>query len=58
MESTTVKIKCVSTTDEVLTVLRDEPFDVILVDRQLGGWLSAQACKALRARAGHIPVVG
>ena len=58
IESAGGKIKCVSAVNEVLTVLRDERFDVIMVDRHVGGWLSAQACKALRGRAGQIPVVG
>jgi DNA-binding NarL/FixJ family response regulator len=54
----TVKVNCVSTIAEALVLLRDERFDVVIVDRHLGGWLSPQACKALRSRAGHIPVVG
>ena len=58
IESVAGEIKCVSTIDEVWTALCDGGFDVIMVDRHLGGWLSAHACNTLRARAGPIPVVG
>lgn len=29
-----------------------------MIDRHLGGWVSARACKDLVVRAGDIPVVG
>jgi hypothetical protein len=38
--------------------LNDEHFDLIIVDRHLGGWLSPQACGALVPKAKPIPVAG
>ena len=52
------KLARVSTVEEALRSLRDEHFDVIIVDRHLGGWLSPQACKALVAKVEPTPVVG
>jgi hypothetical protein len=52
------KLTCTSTIEKALLLLNDEHFDLIIVDRHLGGWLSPQACKALVATAGRSPVVG
>ena len=58
IESTAAKLACVSTFKEALLLLRNEHFDLVIVDRHLGGWLSPEACKALVAKARPIPVVG
>lgn len=52
------KLTRTSTINEALISLRGEHFDLVIVDRHLGGWLSPQACKALVAAAEPIPVVG
>lgn len=52
------ELTCTSTVEEALLLLSGEHFDVIIVDRHLGGWLSPEACKALVAAAGPAPVVG
>lgn len=52
------KLTCTSTIEEALPLLSAEHFDLIIVDRHLGGWLSPQACKALVAAAKPTPVVG
>lgn len=52
------KLTCTYTIEEALLLLSDEHFDLIIVDRHLGGWLSPEGCKALVAKAGRIPVVG
>jgi DNA-binding NarL/FixJ family response regulator len=55
---TPAEVQCVSTVTAALFALDHDSFDVIVIDRDLGGWVSAQACRDLVAKAGHIPVVG
>ena len=58
LEGAATEVTCISSIEEALLLLDDERFDLVIVDRHLGGWLSAQACKALVATAGATPVVG
>jgi CheY-like chemotaxis protein len=51
-------VACMPSLEQALRSLNDEHFDLIIVDRHLGGWLSPQACKALVTKAAPIPVVG
>jgi DNA-binding NarL/FixJ family response regulator len=51
-------VRCVSTVTAALDMLAEESFDVIVIDRHVGGCVSAQTCRDLVARAGGIPVVG
>jgi PleD family two-component response regulator len=55
---TPAEVKCVSTFTEALESLDDNSFDIILIDRHLGGWVTPRSCKALVARAGGRPVIG
>jgi DNA-binding NarL/FixJ family response regulator len=55
---TPTEVQCVSTVAAALASLANDFFDVILIDRHLGGCVSAQTCRDLVARAGGIPVVG
>jgi hypothetical protein len=43
---------------KALESLDDDLFDIILIDRHLGGWISPQSCRYLVARAGGRPVIG
>ena len=58
IRNTPTEVECVSTVTEALYSLAHRLFDVILIDRHLGGWVSAQSCRDLVARAGGRPVVG
>jgi hypothetical protein len=55
---TPTDVQCVPTLTAALSSLGGNLFDVIVIDRHLGGWVSAQSCKDLVARAGDRPVVG
>jgi DNA-binding NarL/FixJ family response regulator len=55
---TPADVQCVPTLTAALSSLDDNLFDIIVIDRHLGGWVSAQSCKDLVARAGGRPVVG
>jgi DNA-binding NarL/FixJ family response regulator len=55
---TPTEVTCVPTSTAALSSLDDNLFDIILIDRHLGGWVSAQSCKGLVSRAGGRPVVG
>jgi CheY-like chemotaxis protein len=55
---TPAEVQCVSTVTEALDSLAENFFDVIIIDRHVGGYLSAQTCRDLVARARGIPVVG
>lgn len=55
---TAAEVKCVPTVTAALFALDNNSFDAIMIDRHLGGWVSAQACKDLVVKAGDIPVVG
>lgn len=55
---TPAEVECVPTVEEALVLLNHHPFDVIVIDRHLGGWLNAQSCRDLVARADGRPVVG
>jgi DNA-binding NarL/FixJ family response regulator len=55
---TPTEVKCVSTLTEALESLDEDLFDIILIDRHLGGWVTTQSCKALVARADGRPVIG
>jgi DNA-binding NarL/FixJ family response regulator len=56
--ATPTDIHCVPTITAALQVLEESCFDAVMIDRHLGGWVSAQTCRALVARAGATPVVG
>ena len=56
--TTPTEIQCVSTITAALQLLKKDCFDAIMIDRHLGGWVSARTCKDLVVRAGDIPVVG
>jgi DNA-binding NarL/FixJ family response regulator len=58
IRTTPTEVKCVPTLTEALDSLDDDLFDIILIDRHSGGWISPQSCKALVARAGGRPVIG
>jgi DNA-binding NarL/FixJ family response regulator len=58
IEGMATTLSCTSTVEEALSSLSDEHFDLMIVDRHLGGWLSPQACKALVVKAEPTPVVG
>ena len=58
MRMTPTEIECVSTVTAALHLLERSCFDAIMIDRHLGGWVSAQTCRDLVVRAGRIPVVG
>jgi CheY-like chemotaxis protein len=58
VQGAATNLACISTVEQALRSLSDEHFDLIIVDRHLGGWLSPQACKALVAKAEPTPVVG
>ena len=51
-------VHCASTVLAGLFLLDSNFFDVIVIDRHLGGWVSAQSCRDLVARAGGKPAVG
>jgi hypothetical protein len=55
---TPTEVKCVPTLTAALSSLDDNAFDIIVIDRHLGGWVTAQRCKDLVARARGRPVVG
>jgi DNA-binding NarL/FixJ family response regulator len=55
---TPAEVQCVSTVTQAFDSLAENFFDVIVIDRHLGGCVSAQTCRDLVARAGGIPVVG
>jgi DNA-binding NarL/FixJ family response regulator len=58
MRATPAKIQCVTTIKAAFHILEKNCFDAIMIDRHLGGWVSAQTCKDLVAKAGDTPVVG
>jgi DNA-binding NarL/FixJ family response regulator len=58
IRTTSTEIQCVSTITAALRLLEQSCFDAIMIDRHLGGWVSAKTCRDLVARAGDIPVVG
>jgi hypothetical protein len=55
---TPADVECVSTLGAALIVLAHDFFDVTMLDRHLGGWVSTQTCKNLVVKACGIPVVG
>jgi DNA-binding NarL/FixJ family response regulator len=55
---TPAEIHCVSTVTASLSLLDSNRFDVIVIDRHVDGWVSAQSCRDLVARAGGKPTVG
>ena len=55
---TPAEIRCVSTVTAALQLLERDRFDAIMIDRHLGGWVSAETCRDLVVRAGATPVVG
>lgn len=55
---TPAEVQCVATVTAALDSLAENIFDVIVIDRHVGGCVSAQTCRDLVARAGGIPVVG
>ena len=55
---TPTDVHCVSSVAAGLYVLDRSLFDVVAIDRHLGGWVSAQSCRDLVARAGGKPAVG
>jgi DNA-binding NarL/FixJ family response regulator len=55
---TPTDIHCVSSVAAGLLLLDGNHFDVIVIDRHLGGWVSAQNCRNLVIRAGGKPAVG
>ena len=55
---TPTEVQCVPTLRAALSSLDDNAFDIIVIDRHLGGWVTAQCCKDLVARARGRPVVG
>jgi DNA-binding NarL/FixJ family response regulator len=58
IRTTPTDIQCVPTITAALQLLEESCFDAIMIDRHLGGWVSAQTCRDLVARAGPTPVVG
>jgi DNA-binding response OmpR family regulator len=52
------EVKCIPTLTEALELLDSNLFDIILIDRHLGGWITSQSCRDLVARAGGRPVIG
>jgi DNA-binding NarL/FixJ family response regulator len=58
IRTTLTEIRCVPTITAALQLLEEGCFDAIMIDRHLGGWVSAKTCRDLVARAGDIPVVG
>jgi DNA-binding NarL/FixJ family response regulator len=58
IRATPTKIRCVPTITAALQLLEQNCFDAIMIDRHLGGWVSAKTCRYLVSRAGDIPVVG
>ena len=58
IRTTPTEILCVSTIPAALRLLERSCFDAIMIDRHLGGWVSAQTCRDLVVKAGDIPVVG
>ena len=55
---TPTEVQCVPTLAAALSSLDDNAFDIVVIDRHLGGWVTAQRCKDLVARARGRPVVG
>ena len=55
---TPTEVYCVATVAAGLSSLAHDFFDVIVLDRHLGGWISAQTCRDLVAIAGGKPTVG
>jgi DNA-binding response OmpR family regulator len=55
---TPAEIHCASTVTAGLFWLDSNDFDVIVIDRHLGGWVTAKSCRGLVARAGGKPAVG
>lgn len=58
IRTTPAEIRCVPTITAALQLLEKNCFDAIMIDRHLGGWVSAETCRDFVARAGDIPVVG
>jgi DNA-binding NarL/FixJ family response regulator len=58
IKGTATTLTYTSTFEDALSSLSAEHFDLLIVDRHLGGWLSPQACKALVVKAEPTPVVG
>jgi DNA-binding NarL/FixJ family response regulator len=55
---TPTDVHCVSSVAAGLILLDSNHFDVIAIDRHVGGWVSAQSCRDLVARASGRPAVG
>jgi hypothetical protein len=55
---TPTEVQCVPTLVAALSSLDRNLFDIIVIDRHLGGWISARSCKVLVDRAEGRPVVG
>jgi DNA-binding NarL/FixJ family response regulator len=58
IRATPTEIRCVPTITAALQLLEQNCFDAIMIDRHLGGWVSAKTCRHLVSRAGETPVVG
>ncbi len=58
MRKAPAEVRCVSTITAAFNLIERNWFDAIMIDRHLGGWVSAQTCRDLVLRAGDIPVVG
>jgi DNA-binding response OmpR family regulator len=55
---TPAEVQCVPTLGAALYSLDRNVFDIIVIDRHLGGWISARSCKVVVDRAEGRPVVG
>ena len=58
MRKCPTEVRCVSTITAAFHLIEKNWFAAIMIDRHLGGWVSAQTCRDLVVRAGDIPVVG
>jgi DNA-binding response OmpR family regulator len=55
---TPTEVQCVRTLVAALSSLDRNLFDIIVIDRHLGGWISARSCRDVVDRADGSPVVG
>jgi DNA-binding response OmpR family regulator len=55
---TPTEVQCVPTLVAALSSLDRNLFDIIVIDRHLGGWISARSCRDLVTKADGRPVVG
>lgn len=58
IRKTPAEIRCAPSIAAALQLMERDRFDAIMIDRHLGGWVSARTCRDIVLKAGEVPVVG